>query len=202
MRKKIIQFCMNKIIKVNPNYSKTKLEEIKYGLEGIYMLITKLITIIIIAYIFGLLKELLLFLLFYNFIRMPSFGLHANKSWICLVFSIAIFIILPYLSTILHIPSFIKLILGIICILLMSKNAPADTHKRPIISQKRRDIYKTISVSITVIYTLGAILINNNFISNTLIFVLIIQCLMISPFVYRIFNLPYNNYKLYLSGVN
>ena len=82
----------------------------------------------------------------------------------------------------------------------MLKNAPADTHKRPIISKKRRLIYKSLSTILSVIFSVIAIFINNNFISNSLIFSIILENILISPFVYKLFNLPYNNYLTYLKN--
>lgn len=75
MKEKVLKNCMNLIKNSNLNYSEEKLEEIEYGLEGIYILITKLIIIFTLAYFLGVFKELFIFLLIYNFIRMPSFGL-------------------------------------------------------------------------------------------------------------------------------
>ena len=70
--------------------------------------------------------------------------------------------------------------------------------KRPIVNKKRRQIYKTASTILTIIFSFIAILINNNFISNCLIFSIVMQNCMISPIVYKIFKLPYNNYITFL----
>ena len=48
---------------------------------------TKTIIICIIAACLGILKELIIFTLIYNFIRMPSFGMHASNSTWCLIAS-------------------------------------------------------------------------------------------------------------------
>lgn len=197
MKEIFLSNTINFITKYN-YYSETQIKEIKYGLEAIYLTITKVIIISIIAILLGIFKESLVFILFYNIIRLPSFGLHAKKSWICLVSSSILFLGIPYLSMILTIPIIIKSIIGIICIVFMFKNSPADTKKRPIVSKKRRNKLKFISVIITIIYSFISIVINNNFISNCILFSLIMQNLMISPTVYRIFKLPYNNYINFL----
>ena len=95
MKNKIIDYCLNIIKKNYPQYNDEKISIIKYGLESIYLLITKLIIIILLAYLLRLVKELLIFLLIYNIIRTFSFGLHATKSWICLLSSTLIFILVP-----------------------------------------------------------------------------------------------------------
>lgn len=197
MKKFLISKCMN-YIKKHTDYNKTKLAEIKYGLEAIYLTISKLIIISLLTLILGIFKEMIIYLIIYNIIRMPSFGLHATKSWICLLTSSILFIGIPYLSKILTIPLFIKLIIGIVGICLMFKNAPADTKKRPIVSKKRRKVYKTISTILALIFTVLSFIIKDNYISNCFIFALVMQNAMISPLIYKIFKLPYNNYITYL----
>jgi len=197
MKKFIISKCMN-YIKKHTDYDKTKLAEIRYGLEGLYLTFSKITIILILAFILKIEKEMIIYMLIYNFIRMPSFGLHATKSWICLLSSTILFIGIPYLCIILTIPVFLKIIIGIVGICLMHKNAPADTKKRPIINKKRRKIYKLISTLFAFIFVLLSIIINDNFISNCFLLALVMQNFMISPLIYRIFKLPYNNYITFL----
>lgn len=197
MRNAIINKQLNFIKRYN-NLDDEKLSIIKYGLESIYILITKLVIILLVAFLLGLLKQTIIFLLFYNLVRLPSFGLHATKSWICLISSLLIFIILPYVCTILVIPTNYKLIMGIIGLFFMFKNAPADTYKRPIINKKRRLVYKILSCIITVIMTYISLFIKDQFLASSILISIILQCFMISPTVYKIFKLPYNNYKQYI----
>ena len=197
MRNAIINKQLNFIKRYN-NLDDEKLSIIKYGLESIYILITKLVIILLVAFLLGLLKQTIIFLLFYNLVRLPSFGLHATKSWICLISSLLIFIILPYICTILIIPTNYKLIMGIIGLFFMFKNAPADTYKRPIINEKRRLVYKILSCIITVVMTCISLFIKDQFLASSILISIILQCFMISPTVYKIFKLPYNNYKQYI----
>lgn len=197
MKNKILNSCMN-LIQQNSSYDEIKLAEIKYGLEGVYLLITKLIIIGCLAYYLHLFKELVIFLLIYNIIRMPSFGLHATKSWICLVSSTITFICIPWLCKFMIIPTIAKVAVGIILIVLFYKNAPADTYKRPIVNPQRRLTYKFLSVIVTIILIFCSIFINNLFISNCCLMALVVQSCMISPLVYKLFGLPYDNYKTYL----
>ena len=193
MRGKIIGKCMKIIKESNLNYSEEKLEEIQYGLEAIYILITKTIIIFGIAFLLGVAKPLFIFLLIYNIIRMPSFGLHASKSWICLVSSFVIFMVSMYLSLTVNFSLYIRI-----------ANAPADTHKRPIINQKRRDTYKFISTIISIVFVFLTIFIQDMFLRNAFIGALCVQTAMISPLVYKLFNVPYDNYKAYIinNGLN
>ena len=65
MKALIIDSIM-KNISNNYNYDKVKLSEIRYGLETLYLTITKTIVVIIISLIIGTIKELLWFMLFYG----------------------------------------------------------------------------------------------------------------------------------------
>lgn len=197
MKDLIIGKQLNVIKKYN-DFDDEKLSIIKYGLESIYILITKTIIILLVSYLLGLLKQTVIFLVCYNFIRIPSFGLHATKSWICLVSSLLIFIILPFICTVITIPTYLKVIIGLIGLAFIIKNAPADTYKRPIISKKRRMFFKICSSIVTITMIIFALFIEDQFLANSLLFSIILQCFMISPTVYKFFKLPYNNYKKYV----
>lgn len=199
MKNLIIKNCMT-YIKNNTDYNETKLKEIEYGLTGLYLTISKFIVIMIISIYLRIFKEMLIFICLFNVIRMPAFGLHATKSWICLISSILIFIGLPMICMSLRLNNILKVVIGLICTLLMFKNSPADTYKRPIVSKKRRKVYNTISVIISIVFSIISVNINNNFISNCLIFALILENCLISPYVYKLFKLPYNNYITYIKN--
>ena len=198
MRKKFISSSLRAIKRKYPEYSDEKLDELRYGLEGLYILVTKSVIIFGIAYLLGILWELIIFTVLYNIIRATSFGIHATKSWICLVSSLMIFIGATYLSTVLVIPTGTKIILGILVVIYIHIYSPADTKKRPIVSPKRRFVYKTVSTVIACIYAVTCVVITNDFLANSLLFALIIQCLMISPLTYKLSGQPYDNYKTYI----
>lgn len=197
MREKIVYKLIN-YIKKSKNISIEEEEKIIYGLESIYILVTKLIIIFLVALLLGIFKEMIIFLIIFNIIRSTAFGLHASKSWICLIVSSLSFLLLPYLISKIIINNYIKLLLGIPFIILIYKYSPADTIKRPIVRKKRRQFFKRISTFIALIYIILSILIKNIFISNCLIFSLLLEIIFISPITYKIFKLPYNNYLNYL----
>lgn len=198
MKKIFINSCMNFISKYQPDLSKENLVVISYGLSSLYLIFSKLFIIFIIAFFLGKLHLFIIFTFIYNIIRMPSFGLHASKSWICLLMSICLLLILPWLLDIIHIPIFIKGLVGVFTIAFMFKNSPADTKKKPIVSFKRRRVYQQLSTLIACSYILLSLLISNNFISNCFFVSVFLQDILISPLTYKIFNLPYNNYKNFL----
>lgn len=197
MKKFLINGCINYIKKYS-NYTDSKLKEIEYGLTGVYLTISKLIIISVISIILGIFKEMIIFTLLFNILRITAFGLHATKSYICLFSSTIMFIIIPILCNYININVYLKCIICCLCIILMFKNAPADTYKRPIVNKKRRLIYKTISTLLAITFSFVAIIIDNQFISNCLLFSLILENLLISPITYKLFKLPYNNYITYL----
>ena len=185
------------IKKYYPNYDDIKIAEIKYGLEGMYLTITKLVIIFSIALMLNIYKEMLLLLIFFNIMRTTGFGLHATKSWICLLSSTLIFIGLPFVSKIIIISLPIKIILGALAIILVYKYAPADTKKRPLINPKTRRKLKIKTIFRTTILIIFAIIIKNNIISNLAIFGIYTEIILIIPISYKIFNLSYNNYLTY-----
>ena len=77
MKELVINNSLNLVKRQYPDYDDEKIAVIRYGLEGIYLTVSKTIIIFLIAYFLGILKELIIFTLIYNAIRMPSFGAHA-----------------------------------------------------------------------------------------------------------------------------
>ena len=51
MKKKLLNAIKNSIKRQYPNYTEEKIDEIMYGIEGIYLTITKTIVIFLIAFI-------------------------------------------------------------------------------------------------------------------------------------------------------
>ena len=77
MKEAFLNHTMNFIASNQENLNKEEREKLHYGLEGLYMTITKLIVIFLIAFLLGFIKEFI--------IRSPGFGFHASKSIACLI---------------------------------------------------------------------------------------------------------------------
>ena len=200
MRDYIVSGSLNLIKRDNPDYSDEKLEILEYGLTGLYIFISKSIVIFTIAYFLGILKELIIFIIIYNLIRSVSFGMHATSSTACLIASAVSFLSATYLCKNFVLPIGFKIIFGIISIIYVYLHSPADTEKRPIISPKRRLIYKSLSTFIAFIMVICSIVLDNVFISNSFTIALLMQCFMISPFAYKMTGQKYDNYKDYLDN--
>lgn len=197
MKKLIINKCMELVTTYNKDLSQRDIDKIIYGLEGLYLTITKLIFIIIVSIILGIWKETLLLIIIFNGIRLTAFGVHAKRSIDCLISSTIFFILFPIICIKLTIPLIVKVILFIPLTVLIGIFAPADTEKRPLINKKKRKIYKMLSIMISIIYMTIAIVIKNNTLSNCFIFAIVIQIIIMLPITYKLFGVSYNNYKTY-----
>lgn len=198
MRDVLIGSCMKLIRKEQPQLTDVELEQIEYGLAGVYLSITKLVIIIAIAFLLKIQKECACFLIIFAILRNNAYGIHATKSWICLITSSVAFLGIPILAMNLTIPFLVKYTLGILASILVFKNSPADTKKRPIINKQKRLRHKLLATLTAIIYVIISISITNNFLSNCFFMSILLIDIMISPITYRIFKLPYNNYLSYL----
>lgn len=183
------------ITKYSNNYTDIDLEKIKYGLEGIYLTITKLIIIIILSIIFDILKPIILVLIFLNIIRYPAFGMHADKSSTCLISSIIFIFGLTFTISKFNINIYVKSAICILCFIDYLIFAPADTIKRPLTNAKKRKYRKLAASILSVTYIIMIFIIKNQLIVNTLFTSLIIEAILINPITYRLFKMPFNNYK-------
>lgn len=128
---------MNIILKNNSDFSQDDIDKMKYGIEGIYLTITKLVVICILGIILGIIKEIVILLLFYNVLRFFGFGYHAKGSKQCLLFSITFFVLLPLLSVKSILTFKYKGVILSLCLINFLLFAPSDTKKRPMINKKK-----------------------------------------------------------------
>ena len=198
MKEAFLNHTMNFIAKNTNNQNNLNEEEkekLAYGLEGLYLTITKLVVIFLIALFLGFLKEFIITLIFFNIIRFPGFGFHASKSIVCLISSTLLILGLPYLFTNIEVGLTIKIFLCIVSVITFIICAPADTWKRPLTNKRKRIIRKVCACSLAIIYSVLIIVFNGNEISNLLMAALLIETILISPIMYLIFKEPYRNYK-------
>ena len=200
MKKKFLNSSMEFITK-NKQYTDEQIEIMAYGLETIYLMVTKMIVIFGMAYVLGILKEMLLITVTYNIIRSQSFGIHASKSIYCLMSSIVLFIGGALICKYMVIPYQLMIIIALVCNICLLLYAPADTYKRPLVNAKKRNRWKLISFVLGIIYTILIILLKDYSIVNYLLLGMLEAVIMILPITYKAFKLPYNNYKTYYSGV-
>ena len=202
LKKKFLAYSTGLIKQYYPETDDIKMEEYKYNLEGFYLTISKMLIIIPIAIILNVFKELLILLLAFNLIREQAHGLHATKSWICLLSSTLVFIGIPLIAKSIIIPFIYKIIISIIGLILIGIYAPADTKKAPIIKKEKRKKLKIKSIIYTIFLIILSLIIKNSTISNLIIFSIWLEVILILPLTYRIFHLSYNNYIEYLKNMD
>lgn len=196
MKKKFLNSSIN-FIKRYKQYTEEEIEIISYGLESIYLDGTKAVIIFTMAIILNIFKEVILILIFYNIIRTKAFGMHAKKSFYCLILSTFLFIGGAILTKYISIPYKMAIITSIICNICILLYAPADTYNRPLINKKKRIIFKYESILLGFIYIIAIYLLKNSNFIEFIIIGMVEATIMILPITYKIFKLPYNNYKNY-----
>lgn len=194
MKKVFLNFCLNLIKNSYPNIDNEKLDEYRYGLESLYLTITKMVIIFGIALILNIFKEMIILLISFNILRATSYGMHATKSSICLFFSALSFILIPIFVKYVLIPTNVIFVIGIICTYLIYIYSPSDTKKRPIVNLNRRKKLKYLSTINSIILIILCLLIKDLVISNLIIYGIVIETFMILPISYKLFGFSYNNY--------
>lgn len=193
---------INKLINLLNNtyhYDNDTFDKVKYGLELLYISITKFIVIIFVALLFNLLKETLITILLFNGLRTFGYGMHAKTSLECYLYSIIIFVLLPLIFINIKFTIIEKIFITILSLFSFILYAPADTHKRPLINAKHRNTLKIKTLLISLIYVLILFISNNTLLINLIILSMVLESLLINPWIYKICNMPYNNYKTYSS---
>lgn len=163
----------------------------KYGLEVMYYFITKTTIILLIAYLIGLLKEVILYNIFFIPLRSTSHGFHAKTNlecWIITAITYIFFILFIKYIEINYISIFTLSIISVISFILWS---PADTKNLPLIRKNNRLKLKIISLLILITELFLSLLTKYRLF---IIFSIIVSTLCINPIIYKMFGLKFNNY--------
>lgn len=182
--------------------SNTEKIKIKYGLEVLYTVITKTIGILLMSLFLKTFKETIILMGFYLLLRLFSHGIHAKKSSHCWVASILTYGAFPLLIKYFVIKKIYILIMSIIAFICFIIWAPADTPKKPLINKKKRIIDKFLTLIISTTLMFVVILSKNSLINNCIFFSYIMSIISINPLTYKLFKIPFNNYKKYKIGLN
>ena len=182
MKDKVVDYFLEKIKNNRPDLDIIKLEELRYGLIGLYTLITKTTVIVLLAIILGFFKDFLIFLFFYNLLRSVGFGTHAKSNIMCWIFSTLLLLGIPYIFTLLKLSTIVKSIIWSICFLNFVIFCPADTDKRPMINKVRRMKFKLAILIISIIYLV--LIFKIDYISNLILAAMILESLLANPLGY------------------
>ena len=182
MRDKVVDKLMFKIKTNNTAIDEIKLEEIRYGLQAMYTLVTKTSVIFILALIFNIFTELLIFFFFYTFLRSVGYGAHANSNIHCWIFSTLLLLGIPMLFSYITLNINIKIILWVILFINFLIFAPAETRKKPMVNKKRKLKLKILILIISLIYLL--LIIFFPYISNMILGAMLLESFLVNPIGY------------------
>ena len=196
----ICTFLTNRIRKEMPEMDDERAEVINYGLQNIVGEIPKTFLVFIIAFILGMLKEVLFMFIVLIPYRGASGGFHLKTHLGCIVGTTAFYCGVVLLSQHVILGDITKYILigisWIFGMFMIKLYAPADTENVPILSKKDRKKKQMIAY---ITYSLGliaALLIQDNVISNILLFGNLLQTLTITKLAYRLTKNKYG-YEVY-----
>jgi len=182
MKEKVVSYFFFKIKNNNKNLSAVKLEEIKYGLYGVYTLVTKTSAIILLSILLNFFDKFIIFLLFYSLIRSVGYGTHAKSNLMCWIFSTILLLGIPYIFSILTLNNLTKSIIWSICFINYLIFSPADTEKRPMINKYRKLKFKFGILLLSFIYLVIIIKFNN--ISNLVLSAMTLEAILTNPLGY------------------
>ena len=196
----ICTFLTNRIRKEMPEIDDERAEVINYGLQNIVGEIPKIFLLFIIAFILGMFKEVLFMFIVLTPYRGASGGFHLKTHLGCIIGTTAFYCGIVLLSQHIILEDITKYILigisWIFGMFMIKLYAPADTENVPILSKKDRKKKQMIAY---ITYSLGliaALLIQDNVISNILLFGNLLQTLTITKLAYRLTKNKYG-YEVY-----
>lgn len=196
----ICTFLTNRIRKEMPEIDDERAEVINYGLQNIVGEIPKIFLLFIIALVLGMFKEVLFMFLVLTPYRGASGGFHLKTHLGCIIGTTAFYCGIVFLSQHIILEDITKYILTgiswIFGMFMIKLYAPADTENVPILSKndrkkKQRIAYITYSIGL-----MAAVLIQDNVISNILLFGNLLQTLTITKLAYRLTKNKYG-YEVY-----
>ena len=196
----ICTFLTNRIRKEIPEIDDDRAEVINYGLQNIVGEIPKIFLLFIIAGILGMLKEVLFMFIVLIPYRGASGGFHLKTHLGCIIGTTAFYCGIVFLSQHIILEDITKYILTgiswIFGMFMIKLYAPADTENVPILSKKDRKRKQMIAYITYSIGLMAAVLIQDNVISNILLFGNLLQTLTITKLAYRLTKNKYG-YEVY-----
>lgn len=196
----ICTILTNRIRKEMPEIDDERAEVINYGLQNIVGEIPKIFLLFIIALVLGMFKEVLFMFLVLTPYRGASGGFHLKTHLGCIVGTTAFYCGIVLLSQHIILEDITKYILigigWIFGMFMIKLYAPADTENVPILSKKDRKRKQMIAYITYSIGLMAAVLIQDNVISNILLFGNLLQTLTITKLAYRLTKNKYG-YEVY-----
>ena len=196
----ICTFLTNRIRKEMPEIDDERAEVINYGLQNIIGEVPKIFLLFIISFFLGMLKEVLFMFIVLSPYRGASGGFHLKTHLGCIIGTTAFYCGIVFLSQHVVLGDMTKYIftgsIYIFGMFMIKLYAPADTENVPILSKKDRKKKQMIAYITYTIGLIAALLIQDNVISNILLFGNLLQTLTITKFAYRLTKNKYG-YEVY-----
>ena len=194
---KICQYLTNRIRKEMPEIDDERAEVIMYGLQVIIGEIPKVFIILAIAYLLGIFKAALISMLIIAPYRCVSGGFHVKTHIGCIINTFFLYGGTAILAEYIVLQEITKYILAFVvwtfCMIMIKLYAPADTENVPILRKQERRQKQIMSYAILTVEIIIALVINNPFITNVIIFGDLIQTLTITRLAYKITNNKYGH---------
>lgn len=200
MIEKFCNYIVEKMRKQMPEIDDEKAEVLTYGIQLIIGELPKMLLLFVLGFILGIGWYTVFMYIALMPYRAASGGFHLKSHLGCIVGSSVFYYGVIYLSKFLVLDSIQKYILAFITLIfgiaMVSLYAPADTENIPILSKKERKRKKILSYVTLVLTLLAGVLVQDNIISNILIFSVIAQTAMITKVAYLLTNNKYG-YEVY-----
>lgn len=201
MINKICESLLKKIRKEMPDIDDERAEIILYGLQLIVGEVPKIILLFAVAI---LLKIGWLVIFAYATMlpyKIVAGGFHLKTNLGCMIGTFVVYfgnvLISKYIVLFTKTKYLFTLFTLIFSIIMICLYAPADTINLPILRQKERKTKKVLSYIFAIITLIASLLVQNNTLSNILLFNVLIETICISKLAYRITKNEYG-YKTYL----
>lgn len=201
MINKICESLLKKIRKEMPYIDDERAEIILYGLQLIVGEVPKIILLFAVAI---LLKIGWLVIFAYATMlpyKIVAGGFHLKTNLGCMIGTFVVYfgnvLISKYIVLFTETKYLLTLFTLIFSIIMIYLYAPADTINLPILRQKERKTKKVLSYIFAIITLIASLLVQNNTLSNILLFNVLIETICISKLAYRITKNEYG-YKTYL----
>ncbi|AAK78063.1 MULTISPECIES: accessory gene regulator ArgB-like protein [Clostridium] len=186
----VVSLKLNKHLKMEG----IELIKLKLGVEIIFINISKLAILFLVSYYFGLIKETIIMLAAFGFLRSNAFGLHAKNSIVCTVMSLLMFVLGAYLSKYLLFNNYMVLASFIIVNLLLFRYAPGDTEAHPLVGAKLRDKLKKQAVLMGMLLMAITLIIPDELIKTCISLSSYFEIISILPITYKVLGRRYKNY--------
>ena len=197
---KICTFLTNKIRQEMTDVDDERAEVINYGLQNIIGEIPKFFIVLIVAYLFGILKETLVTFFILLPYRCFSGGVHLKTHMGCIISTCLMYCGVDYIAKSIEFTQITIYILAVSTwvfgMIMIKLYAPADTENVPILRKKERKQKQILSYLVLTVGTIVAVVIPNTIVANVIIFGYLVQSCMITRFIYKITDNKYG-YEVY-----